>query len=322
MTTYNVSFAPKVMAYSGVAGYYDGGPSQKWVAVMGAYGPILYNLAAAADGSFNLMVSATIGEFYGSQSFPPIFLISGDSHQGCDQMAVYGDKLIHNVALAGGATAYSAEKGLYTGRGFIHEYQLPQLTWLRQFEATWEDAQAQYQAQYGPPLAGLDGIAYAVTAVNSSSFLLAPAGEVPAPPPPPPPGPPGPPEPPPPPPPPPPPTPCPPGQHRNILGFCVPDEEPPLPPPAPEYEITCEFTGRAVGMATPVQFEDVTLFRLAATGKIEVVVKRADVPLPNFFIASMTNVGFTLTVTRRSDGQVQRYTRPEGKPVEALLYFA
>jgi hypothetical protein len=96
---------------------------------------------------------------------------------------------------------------------------------------------------------------------------------------------------------------------------------PPMPTVPVTFEIACEFTGRVKGAATPVQFEDVTLFRLPATGKIEIAVKRADVPLPNFFIASMTDVGFTLTVTRKLDGKVKTFIRPEGEPVEALLYF-
>lgn len=113
-------------------------------------------------------------------------------------------------------------------------------------------------------------------------------------------------------------TPPPPSSGSTGLPPGTPD---PSSPPLSEYTITNEFTGRVTGAAVPVQFEDVTLFRLPATGKIEVVVKRADVPKPNFFIASMTDVGFTVTVTRKSDGQQRSYTRPEGKGVEALLYF-
>lgn len=107
--------------------------------------------------------------------------------------------------------------------------------------------------------------------------------------------------------------------------------DPTLPPGTPDpnsppmggtgFDVTCEFTGRVTGVAAPVQFEDVTLFRLPATGKVEVVVKRADVPKPNFFIGSLTDIGFTLKVVRKSDGQFRTYKRAEGVPVEALLHF-
>ncbi|MDQ5870778.1 MAG: hypothetical protein M3547_01045 [Acidobacteriota bacterium] len=126
--------------------------------------------------------------------------------------------------------------------------------------------------------------------------------------------------------------PCPPGYYRALVGpdagKCVPSA-PVKPPPDSssdgvrmgEYDVTCEFTGRVKGQATAVLFEDVGLFRLPATGKIEVVVKRADVPRPNFFFGTMTDVGFTAKVRNRDTGEEKSYVRPEGAGVEGLVSF-
>lgn len=112
-------------------------------------------------------------------------------------------------------------------------------------------------------------------------------------------------------------------RNRHVTWVAPPGGEEPPPPPTPtsEYDIACEFTGRVKGTATAVELEDVVIFRLPATGKVEVVVKRADVPRPNFFIASMTDVGFRLTVRNTTTGAERSFERPEGKAVEGLLSF-
>ncbi len=112
---------------------------------------------------------------------------------------------------------------------------------------------------------------------------------------------------------------CPPGYHRNFMGVCVPDEAP-APTPA-DFTITGEFVGRLTGSLVAVPFEDLVILRSPQTGKAEVIVKRADVPNPGFFIASMTDVGLKVTVTRKSDGLVKVYERLEGKAPEAVLWF-